>query len=227
MFKLKKNNITLDQQNETRSEAETAILDQITAEAKKISDASVAIKNTKDGWDLFVNGRIRCFFRIVEVHADATTDSCWYEERWYDSDLENALLYHEVPVTEKTMALMKERCEHLFDDKSARNEMLADVAYKIKKSMQEDQSPLYMMVITEETDAYPFKSVSDFAVRPWEGTYVKTLFGNAVEDFFEESDIEGLYYQLIDNRKGTRISYGTVDVDRLTEEISEYESRNN
>ena len=84
-----------------------------------------------------------------------------------------------------------------------------------------------MMVITEETDAYPFKSVSDFAVRPWEGTYVKTLFGNAVEDFFEESDIEGLFYQLIDNRKGTRISYGSVDVDRLTEEISEYESRNN
>ena len=35
MFKLKKNNITLDQQYETRSEAETAILDLITAEAKK------------------------------------------------------------------------------------------------------------------------------------------------------------------------------------------------
>ena len=35
MFKLKKNNITLDQQYETRSEAGTAILDLITAEAKK------------------------------------------------------------------------------------------------------------------------------------------------------------------------------------------------
>ena len=100
MFKLKKNNITLDQQYETRSEAETAILDLITAEAKKISDASVAIKNTNDGWDLFVNGRVRWFYQIFEVHADAVTDSCWYEERWYDSDLENALLYHEVPVTE-------------------------------------------------------------------------------------------------------------------------------
>ena len=62
MFKLKKNSITLDTKYETRSEAETAILDLITAEAKKISDASVAIKNTTDGWDLFVNGRIRCFF---------------------------------------------------------------------------------------------------------------------------------------------------------------------
>lgn len=227
MFKLKKNNITLDQQYETRSEAETAILDQITAEAKIISDASVAIKNTNNGWDLFVNGKVRWFYQIFEVHADAVTDSCWYEERWYDSDLENALLYHEVPVTEKTMALMKENCEHLFDDKSARNEMLADVAYKIKESIQENESPLYMMVITEETDAYPSKSLSDFAARPWEGTYVKTLFGNAVEDFFEESDIEGLFYQLIDNRKGTRISYGSVDVDRLTEEISEYESLNN
>ena len=105
--------------------------------------------------------------------------------------------------------------------------MLADVACKIKESIQEDESPLYMMVITEETDAYPSKSLSDFAARPWEGIYVKTLFGNAVEDFFEESDIEGLFYQLMDNRKGTRISYGSVDVDRLTEEISEYESLNN
>ena len=76
MFKLKKNNITLDQQYETRSEAETAILDLITAEAKKISDASVAIKNTNDGWDLFVNGRVRWFYQIFEVHA--VTDSCWY-----------------------------------------------------------------------------------------------------------------------------------------------------
>lgn len=48
------------------------------------------------------------------------------------------------------MALMKEKCEHLFDDKSTRNEMLADVACKIKESIQEDESPLYMMVITEE-----------------------------------------------------------------------------
>ena len=63
-------------------------------------------------------------------------DSCWYEERWYDSDLENALLYHEVPVTEKTMKLMREKCKHIFDDKSARNEMLEDKAFEIKEAIQ-------------------------------------------------------------------------------------------
>ena len=37
----------------------------------------------------------------------------------------------------------------------------------------------------------------------------------------EGTDIEGLFYQLIDNRKGIRISYGSVDIDRIAEEISE------
>lgn len=231
MLKLKVNNISLDAIYATRSDAETAILDMITSEAKEIKDSRIEIRNTTDGWDLLVNGRIRYFYQVFELDIDeqATdrTDSCWYEERWYDSDLKNALLYHDVPVTEKTMTLMKEKCKHIFDDKTARNEMLADIAFEIKESIQEERSPLYMMVITEETDEYPSKTLSDFAARPWEGTYVETIFGNSVEDFFEESDIEGLFYQLIDNRKGTRISYGSVDVDRLTEEISEYQSLNN
>lgn len=160
MFKLKKNNITLDQQYETRSEAETAILDLITAEAKIISDASVAIKNTNDGWDLFVNGRVRWFYQIFEVHADAVTDSCWYEERWYDSDLENALLYHEVPVTEKTMALMKEKCEHLFDDKSARNEMLA--AYdQALVAQKEAENTLDELTADENVKEADYEDASD------------------------------------------------------------------
>ena len=79
------------------------------------------------------------------------------------------------------------------------------------------------MIITKETDEYPEKSLNYFADRPWKGTYVKTLVGNTVEDFFEETDIEGLFYQLIDNRKGIRISHGSVDIDRIAEEISEYQ----
>lgn len=42
----------------------------------------------------------------------------------------------------------------------------------------------------------------------------------------EGTDIEGLFYQLIDNRKGIRISYGSVDIDRIAEEISEYQKNN-
>lgn len=230
-YKISINNLVLEKNYATKTEAINAILDMAATEAKEIKNASVEIKNTTDGWDLLVNGRIRYFYQVRERNTDeqinAGADSCWYEERLYDSDLKNALLYHDVPVTEKTMSLMKEKCEHIFDDKTSRNEMLADIAFEIKESIQEEQSPLYMMVITEETDEYPSKTLSDFAARPWEGTYVETIFGNSVEDFFEESDIEGLFYQLIDNRKGTRISYGSVDVDRLTEEITEYESLNN
>ena len=83
-----------------------------------------------------------------------------------------------------------------------------------------------MMIITKETDEYPEKSLNYFADRPWKGTYVKTLVGITVEDFFEETDIEGLFYQLIDNRKGIRISHGSVDIDRIAEEISEYQKNN-
>ena len=84
-----------------------------------------------------------------------------------------------------------------------------------------------MMIITKKTAKYPKKSLDYFAARPWKGTYVKTLVGNTVEDFFEETDIEGLFYQLIDNRKGIRISHGSVDIDRIAEEISEYQRVNN
>lgn len=160
---------------------------------------------------------------MIKILTDA------YEERWYDSDLEIALLYHEVPVTEKTMKLMREKCKHIFDDKSARNEMLEDKAFEIKEAIQktkEDQSPAYTMIITKETSECPEKSLNYFADRPWKGTYVKTLVGNTVEDFFEETDIEGLFYQLIDNRKGIRISHGSVDIDRIAEEISEYQKNN-
>lgn len=88
-----------------------------------------------------IDGKLFAFYQIVEFDANAdendkNSDSCWYEERWYDSDLENALLYHEVPVTEKTMKLMREKCKHIFDDKSARNEMLEDKAFEIKEAIQ-------------------------------------------------------------------------------------------
>ena len=107
--------------------------------------------------------------------------------------------------------------------------MLEDKAFEIKEAIQkakEDQSTAYMMIITKETAEYPEKSLNYFADRPWKGTYVKTLVGNTVEDFFEETDIEGLFYQLIDNRKGIRISHGSVDIDRIAEEISEYQKNN-
>lgn len=34
------------------------------------------------------------------------------------------------------MKLMREKCKHIFDDKSARNEMLEDMAFEIKEAIQ-------------------------------------------------------------------------------------------
>ena len=39
------------------------------------------------------------------------------------------------------------------------------------------------------------------------------------------NDIEGLFYQLYDAKNFEKISYGSIDYDRIEEEIVEYESR--
>lgn len=92
---------------------------------KECSENSIEMINTKGRLDFLIDGKLFGFYQIVEFDANAdendkNSDSCWYEERWYDSDLKNALLYHEVPVTENTMRLMREKCKHIFDDKSVR-----------------------------------------------------------------------------------------------------------
>ena len=95
--------------------------------------------------------------------------------------------------------------------------MLEDMAFEIKEAIQkaqEDQSPAYIMIITKKTAKYPKKSLNYFAARPWKGTYVKTLVGNTAEDFFEETDIEGLFYQLIDNRKSQVVK--TITKQKMT-----------
>lgn len=234
MFKIIKNNTSTMASYESKKEAYNAILSIFFEITKNVPANSIEMINTKGRLDFLIDGKLFGFYQIVEFDANAdendkNSDSCWYEERWYDSDLKNALLYHEVPVTENTMRLMREKCKHIFDDKSVRNEMLEDKAFEIKEAIQktkEDQSPAYTMIITKETSECPEKSLNYFADRPWKGTYVKTLVGNTVEDFFEETDIEGLFYQLIDNRKGIRISHGSVDIDRIAEEISEYQKNN-
>lgn len=234
MYKIIKNNTSMMANYESKKEAYNAILSILFEITKNVPANSIEMINAKGRLDFLIDGKLFAFYQIVEFDANAdendkNSDSCWYEERWYDSDLENALLYHEVPVTEKTMRLMREKCKHIFDDKSARNEMLEDMAFEIKEAIQkaqEDQSPAYIMIITKKTAKYPKKSLNYFAARPWKGTYVKTLVGNTAEDFFEETDIEGLFYQLIDNRKGMRISHGSVDIDRIAEEISEYQKNN-
>lgn len=59
------------------------------------------------------------------------TEKPWYVERWYNEDLTAAMESTGVQVTKENLMRMKEACKGIFDDKSVRNEMLADKAYEL------------------------------------------------------------------------------------------------
>lgn len=56
----------------------------------------------------------------------------WYTEIWTNEDLEAALENAGIPTTDYAVEKLKGECLHLFDDKSARNEMLADKVYELQ-----------------------------------------------------------------------------------------------
>lgn len=55
----------------------------------------------------------------------------WCIECWYDEDLAAAMDLAGVPVTNENLSKMRNACKGIFDDKSVRNEMLADKAYEL------------------------------------------------------------------------------------------------
>ena len=94
---------------------------------------------------------VEMLFQIARDYYQQEKDkSCWYEERWYEEDLEAALQYHDIPVTKQLVELMKKECMHLFDDKSDRNEMLQNVAEGFK-----DISILHFKYRMENYWGYP------------------------------------------------------------------------
>ena len=65
------------------------------------------------------------------VGIETSEQNTWYIEKWYDEDLINALKEIGATVSEKNLERLKSECLHIFDDKSTRNEMLADKAREI------------------------------------------------------------------------------------------------
>ena len=55
----------------------------------------------------------------------------WYTENWYMEDLENALESAGIEVTEENWGKLLQGCQGIFDDKTVRNEMLADKAREL------------------------------------------------------------------------------------------------
>lgn len=106
----------------------------------EVSHASVSISPTNKQGSILLwydvslySSDVEMLFQIARDYYQQEKDkNCWYEERWYEEDLEAALQYHDIPVTKQLVELMKEECMHLFDDKSDRNEMLQNVAEGLK-----------------------------------------------------------------------------------------------
>lgn len=67
------------------------------------------------------------------VGIEVPEQNAWYIEKWYDEDLIGTLEEIGVTVSEENIERLKLECLHIFDDKSARNEMLADKAREIFK----------------------------------------------------------------------------------------------
>lgn len=55
----------------------------------------------------------------------------WCVERWYEEDLAVAMESAGVEITDANIRKMREVCKGIFDDKSTRNEILADKAYEL------------------------------------------------------------------------------------------------
>ena len=82
----------------------------------------------------------------VEIFTDKGTvviriydPQCWYTEKWYDDDLENALEDSGIPVTDENIKTFKTACTGAFDDKSERNSMLLQIAREtFSENLKED-----------------------------------------------------------------------------------------
>lgn len=66
---------------------------------------------------------------IDEIYRRA--NAIWYREDWYLEDLEEAIWSTGLEVTQERVDKLLKECHRIFDDKSGRNEMLAQKASKL------------------------------------------------------------------------------------------------
>ena len=91
----------------------------------------------------------------------------------------------------------------------------------------EPRDKKYLLIVTEGDERYENGKVglTFFADHPEEGNFKCIVDGDNIEELFNGNDIEGLFYQLYETKNFSKISYGSIDYDRIEEEIIEYESR--
>ena len=67
---------------------------------------------------------------MCDYDAEISNEEPWCVERWYDDDLISTMRVEGIPVTKENLDKFREHCRHIFDDKSERNEMLAQAAWE-------------------------------------------------------------------------------------------------
>ena len=66
---------------------------------------------------------------IDEIYRRA--NAIWYRENWHLEDLEEAIRSAGLEVTQERVDKLLEECHRIFDDKSERNEILAQKASEL------------------------------------------------------------------------------------------------
>ena len=74
---------------------------------------------------------------ILTQHQALPDPEVWYTETWCDQDIVNALEDQNIEVTPEKLEQVKERVIPLFDDKTERNEQIADAVWELFEPAEE------------------------------------------------------------------------------------------
>lgn len=74
---------------------------------------------------------------ILTLHKAMPDPEAWYVETWCDQDIINAMEEQGVEVTPEKLEQVKEQVIPLFDDKTERNEQIADVVWELFEPAEE------------------------------------------------------------------------------------------
>lgn len=74
---------------------------------------------------------------ILALHQEQPDPEVWYTETWVDQDIVDALEDQNIEATQERLEQVKKRVIPLFDDKTERNEQIADVVWELFEPAEE------------------------------------------------------------------------------------------
>lgn len=115
-----------------RKELIGAIIDRTEDLLEQIAGSEEAVITGEDYEWLY--GQIE---EILALHQALPDTEVWYTETWCDQDIVNALEAQNIEVTPERLEQVKERVIPLFDDKTERNEQIADAVRELFEPAEE------------------------------------------------------------------------------------------